>query len=140
MAAAAQPDAGAVRRRILRPAPEGMHVEWQVRLDVSIDLAITWRTYAKEFQEFFERAWTIGAPHIDFMLSTSSQTYRLDLRTMEQMCTSCAEAVVTRRKVRRIFVDDETDAEPSRQSGEDAAPSDAVGPLVSYSRFAHAYF
>ena len=94
---------GTLRQRILVPAPEGMHVEWQVWLDTTDDMAVTWRTYAPELQQLIEREWVKGAPHINFRLSASLQTYRLDLNKMELTCTSAVGVI---RKVRRIFVPD----------------------------------
>ena len=94
---------GTLRQRILVPPPEGMHVEWQVWLETTDDMAVKWCTYAPDLQEVIERDWARGAPHINFMLCESSQTYRLDLNKMELTCTSAVGVI---RKVRRIFVPD----------------------------------
>ena len=96
------------------PSP-GYHVEWQVMLDSDDDPTVKWGVYSPYYQRKLEEVFTSGRSGVDYQPG-QTQEYRIDFIRMLQIRTSCSQGWGSERRVRRVFVPNDTPEEAGASS------------------------
>ena len=99
-------------QRIARAPPEGFVVEWQGFFNSPDGLTTVWGACGPRYQRLIEELWVLGATSMDYQPG-ATQTYILDLERLLQVRTGCSEGRTSERAIRRVFVPQVVETEPT---------------------------